>query len=83
MARSPAGPFWETGLRGNKLLPPILAAALATLAVFLYLPPLASVMAFAPLSARQIAIAVGLALVCTMPLELTKLGPVAEEAGQE
>lgn len=72
-ARSTKQPFWRLGFLGNRVLIPALLATVATLSLFLYLPPLATATQIAPLTAYQWVIAAATALVTTLPLEPLKL----------
>lgn len=71
--RSPQTPFWRADWRRNKMLAPILAGTLATLAIALYVPPAAEVMKMAPLGWRELGIAIGAAAVATLWFEPFKL----------
>jgi Ca2+-transporting ATPase len=75
--RSPQTPFWRANWRRNKMLAPILAGTLATLAIALYIPPAAEVMKMAPLGWRELALAIGVAAAATLWFEPFKRPRVA------
>jgi Ca2+-transporting ATPase len=67
--RSPLAPIWKTGLRGNRVLPAVLAGTLGVLILALYVGPLAHLLRVSPLSATDWAIAAGVAATTTLWLE--------------
>lgn len=67
--RSPQTPFWRADWRRNKMLAPILAGTLTTLAIALYVPPAAEVMKMAPLGWNDMGVAFGVAAVATLWFE--------------
>lgn len=71
-ARSPTTAFWRAPLRGNRMLPPVLGVTIASLAVVLYVPPLASILQVAPPSAVEWILAAGVAGATTLWPELFK-----------
>jgi Ca2+-transporting ATPase len=70
--RSPDQPFWRVGLAGNRLLLPVLAAALASLLIAVYWSPLADVLRIAPLSLGDWGIVAVVAVAATLWLEPIK-----------
>ncbi len=72
LERSPDRPLWQTSLRGNRMLPFILAASVGSVPLVVLLPPLAHLLKLAPLDARQWAAAVLVALLSTLWVEPLK-----------
>jgi Ca2+-transporting ATPase len=72
--RTPEAPVWRADWRKNKMISPILAATLATLALALYVPPIAHVMKMAPLAWSQVGLAIGVAALSSLWLEPFKRG---------
>jgi Ca2+-transporting ATPase len=70
--RSPDRPLWQTGLRGNHVLPWIVGATLASLLVALYVPPVAVLVKLAPPSPGELAVAAAVALLTTIWPEFAK-----------
>ncbi|HEV2359954.1 MAG TPA: cation-transporting P-type ATPase [bacterium] len=71
-ARSPTTAFWRAPLSGNRVLPPVLGVTVASLAVVLYVPPLASILHVAPPSAAGWVLAAGVAGATTFWHEMFK-----------
>lgn len=70
--RSPEQPIWRAKLSGNAVLWPVLGGTVGGLALALALPPLAGVLRFEPLGARQALLACGLAVGAVLWTELLK-----------
>jgi Ca2+-transporting ATPase len=71
--RSTKQPFWRLGILSNRVLVPALLATVASLALFLYLPPLAAATQLAPPAAYQWVIATVVATATTLLIEPLKL----------
>ena len=67
--RSPDVPFWRTDWRKNKIIAPILAATLGTLAVALYIPQVAHLMKMAPVGLQDLGTALGIGAIAGLWLE--------------
>ncbi|MDA8218701.1 MAG: HAD-IC family P-type ATPase, partial [Dehalococcoidales bacterium] len=70
--RSSGQARWRTGLRGNRSLPAVLAATLASLLLALYVPPVTRLVDMYPLSLGEWGIAGAVALVSVLWLEPLK-----------
>ncbi len=77
LERAPDRPLWHAPLRGNRVLPLILAASVGSVPLAVLLPPLARLLKLAPLSLSQWAVAAALALVCTVWVEPLKAWRIA------
>jgi hypothetical protein len=67
--RSPDVPFWQVDWSGNKMIAPILAATLGTLAIAMYVPAAAHVLRMAPVSLDQLGLAVAAGFLSTIWFE--------------
>ncbi|MHB1414827.1 MAG: HAD-IC family P-type ATPase, partial [Chloroflexota bacterium] len=70
--RSSGQARWRTGLRGNRSLPTVLAATLASLLLALYVPPVTRLVEMYPLSLAEWGIASAVALISVLWLEPLK-----------
>ena len=75
--RTPNAPFWRAEWGKNKMVVPILAATLATLALALYVPPIAHIMKMAPLAWSGLGLAIGVAALSSLWFEPFKRGAKA------
>ena len=66
-------PVWRRSLRDNRTIAPMILLTLASLALMVYLPGLASAAQLAPPTASQWVVAVGVALASTLVVEPLKL----------
>jgi Ca2+-transporting ATPase len=72
LERVPDRPVWHAPLRGNRVLPLVLAASVGSVPLAVLLPPLARLLKLAPFGLSQWAVAAAVALVCTVWVEPLK-----------